>query len=304
MTNAVRSRDGRGQTLVEGEFLFTNEDFSAIARMLYDDAGIALTESKASLVYSRLAKRLRALGIESFQDYCRLVAGAGAEGVSERQNMLAALTTNVTRFFREPHHFEHLRTKVLPDLVNRARARGRVRIWSAGCSTGQEPYSIALTLLDLLPEAAGLDVRILATDIDPNVVATGRAAVYSNEAVQPVPASLRDRWMVRVRDNYLGGDRGGGRDAWGAGEEMRRLVAFRELNLMGSWPMKGRFDAIFCRNVVIYFDEPTQARIWTRFAPLLNPGGRLYVGHSERVTDMDRFETDGLTTYRLRGGRG
>lgn len=293
MTTAARSRDGRGRALVEGEFLFTTEDFTAIARMLYDDAGIALSESKASLVYSRLAKRLRALGIESFQDYCRLVAGA--EGVSERQNMLAALTTNVTRFFREPHHFEHLKAKVLPDLVARARARGRVRVWSAGCSTGQEPYSIALTVLDLLPEAAGLDVRILATDIDPNVVATGRAAVYSNEAVQPVPAALRDRWMVRVRD--------GGREAWGAGEEMRRLVAFRELNLMGNWPMKGRFDVIFCRNVVIYFDEPTQARIWSRFAPLLNPGGRLYVGHSERVTDMDRFETDGLTTYRLKDGR-
>jgi len=292
MTTAVRSRDGRGRALVEGEFLFTTDDFTAIARMLYDDAGIALTESKASLVYSRLAKRLRALGIESFHDYCRLVAGA--EGVSERQNMLAALTTNVTRFFREPHHFEHLRSRVLPELAQRARARGRVRIWSAGCSTGQEPYSIALTVLEALPEAAGLDLRILATDIDPNVVATGRAAVYSDEAVQPVPAALRDRWMVRVRD--------GGREAWGAGEEMRRLVAFRELNLMGNWPMKGRFDAIFCRNVVIYFDEPTQARIWSRFAPLLNPGGRLYVGHSERVTDMDRFETDGLTTYRLKGG--
>lgn len=292
MTTAARSRDGRGRALVEGEFLFTTEDFTAIARMLYDDAGIALSESKASLVYSRLAKRLRTLGIESFQDYCRLVAGS--EGVSERQNMLAALTTNVTRFFREPHHFDHLKTKVLPELVARARARGRVRIWSAGCSTGQEPYSIALTVLDLLPEAASLDVRILATDIDPNVVATGRAAVYSNEAVQPVPAGLRDRWMVRVRD--------GGREAWGGGEEMRRLVAFRELNLMGNWPMKGRFDVIFCRNVVIYFDEPTQARIWSRFAPLLNAGGRLYVGHSERVTDMDRFETDGLTTYRLKGG--
>jgi len=304
MTNAARSSGGpgdgrddgrggrRGRALVEGEFLFTNDDFTAIARMLYDDAGIALTETKASLVYSRLAKRLRVLGIESFQDYCRLVAGS--EGISERQNMLAALTTNVTRFFREPHHFEHLRTKVLPDLVSRARARGRVRIWSAGCSTGQEPYSIALTVLEAMPEAASLDVRILATDIDPNVVATGRAAVYSREAVQPVPAALRGRWMVRVSDH--------GREAWGAGEEMRRLVAFRELNLMAGWPMKGRFDAIFCRNVVIYFDEPTQARIWARFAPLINPGGRLYVGHSERVGDTARFETDGLTTYRLRDG--
>lgn len=295
MNTAIRSSgSGRKAALVEGEFLFTNDDFLSIARMLHDDAGIALSESKASLVYSRLAKRLRALGLESFRDYCRFVAGS--DGLSERQNMLAALTTNVTRYFREPHHFEHLKTKVLPELMSRAQARGRVRFWSAGCSTGQEPYSIALTILDVLPEAADLDVRILASDIDPNVVATGRAGVYSDEAVQPVPAALRDRWMVRVKD--------GARDAWGAGEELRRLVSFRELNLMGHWPMKGRFDAIFCRNVVIYFDEPTQARIWSRFAPLLNPGGRLYVGHSERVTDVEKFENDGLTTYRLRDGAG
>lgn len=292
MTNAVRSGGRRSQPLVEGEFLFTNEDFTTIARMLHEDAGIALTQSKASLVYSRLAKRLRALGLESFHDYCRLVAGI--EGLGERQKMLAALTTNVTRFFREPHHFEHLQTKVLPALVQRARARGRVRIWSAGCSSGQEPFSIALTVLDMLPEAASLDFRILATDIDPNMIAAGREAVYSDEAVRPVPPSLRDRFMVRVRN--------GGREAWGAGEEMRRLVAFRELNLMARWPMKGRFDAIFCRNVVIYFDEPTQELMWSRFAPLLNPGGQLYVGHSERVTGTGLFEPDGLTSYRLKGG--
>ena len=279
--------------LVDGEFPFTTSDFNTIASMLYDDAGIALTESKASLVYSRLSKRLRVLGLESFRASCALVAGSS--GLSERQNMLAALTTNVTRFFREPHHFDHLKQVVLPELLSRAAAGGRVRIWSAGCSTGQEPYSIALTVLSMLPNAASHDFRILATDIDPTVIAAGRAAVYSEEAVKPVPATLRDRWMVRVRDD-------GGR-AWGAGEAMRALVAFRELNLMSRWPMKGKFDAIFCRNVVIYFDEPTQARMWTRFAPLLNPEGRLYVGHSERVADGERFETDGLTCYRLRGSR-
>jgi chemotaxis protein methyltransferase CheR len=289
MSTAARSEQRPG-ALVEGEFLFTNEDFSAIARMLYDDAGIALTESKASLVYSRLAKRLRALGLESFNDYCRLVAGR--EGLSERQNMLAALTTNVTRFFREQHHFDHLRDKVLPDLLAHARTGARVRFWSAGCSTGQEPYSIALTILSMMPDAANYDIRILASDIDPNVVRTGREALYSAESVQPVPAAMRDKWMVRIRD--------GGADKWGAGEEMRRMVAFRELNLMAQWPMKGRFHAIFCRNVVIYFDEPTQARIWSRFAPMLFPGGRLYVGHSERVGDATLFATDGLTTYRVK----
>ena len=203
MTNAVRTRDGRGQALVEGEFLFTNEDFTAIARMLYDDAGIALTESKASLVYSRLAKRLRVLGIESFQDYCRLVAGS--EGTSERQNMLAALTTNVTRFFREQHHFDHLRTQVLPGLVARARTRGRVRIWSAGCSTGQEPYSIALTILDALPEAAGLDVRILATDIDPIAVTTTIDNAVENgvgEQIDAVEATGLDHDEITARAPY------------------------------------------------------------------------------------------------------
>ena len=295
MTSAVRSGNGRSRPLVEGEFLFTNDDFTAIARMLYDDAGIALTESKASLVYSRLARRLRALGLESFHDYCRMVAGA--EGVGERQNMLAALTTNVTRFFREPHHFEHLKTQVLPALVERARARGRVRIWSAGCSSGQEPFSIALTVLDALPDAASLDFRILATDIDPNMVAAGRAAVYSHEAVRPVPAGLRDRWMVRLSD--------GGRDAWGAGEEMRRLVAFRELNLMARWPMKGRFDAIFCRNVVIYFDKPTQKMLFDRYADILRPDGHLFVGHSETLFKVStRFALVGRTIYRRIDGAG
>src|SRR5690606_12575099 len=141
---------------------------------------------------------LRALGLESFREYCSFVAGS--EGASERQNMLAALTTNVTRFFREPHHFEHLKTKVLPALIQRARAGGRVRFWSAGCSTGQAPYTIALTLLDAMTEAANYAVRILASDLDPTVAATGRAGVYSDEAVQPVPLALRDRWMVRVKD--------------------------------------------------------------------------------------------------------
>lgn len=291
MNSAARpSGRTRSGPIVEGEFLFTTDDFLAIAAMLYDDAGIALTENKASLVYSRLAKRLRALGLENFRDYCRLVAGS--EGLDERQNMLAALTTNVTKFFREPHHFEHLKTKVLPPLIRLAREGGRVRFWSAGCSTGQEPYSIALTILDAMPDASRHDVRILATDIDPNVVVAGRTGIYRDDLVQSVPAALRERWMERSSDSSG--------DGWAAGDEMRRLVSFRELNLMGHWPMKGTFHAIFCRNVVIYFDEATQTRIWSRFAPLLVQGGRLYVGHSERVSDLARFETDGLTAYRVR----
>ena len=283
----------RRRQLVEGEFFFTEEDFDRIAKMLHDDAGIYLPEAKATLVYSRLAKRLRALGLESFHEYCAILTEDGGRGAGERQQMLAALTTNVTRFFREPHHFDHLKAKVLPALLDAAKRGGRVRLWSAACSTGPEPYSMALTLLSLMPEAAQYDVRILATDIDPNVVAEGRRGVYRADAVEPIPQEMRTRWMRRVTED--------GELAWSVGEEMRKLVSFRELNLIGPWPMKGPFDVIFCRNVVIYFEDETQARVWSRFKPLLAPQGRLYIGHSERLNGpaAAAFVSDGLTTYRF-----
>ena len=286
---ADRVRPAKETSLVEGEFAFTAEDFRHIAQVLHAHAGIALTEAKAALVYSRLAKRLRALGLRSFRDYCALVAGA--DGLDERQAMLAALTTNVTRFFREPHHFDHLRDKVMPALAERARQGGRVRLWSAACSNGQEPYSMALTVLSVLPEAADLDVRILATDIDPNMVAEGREGLYTAEALEPVPDTLRHRWFKR--------ESGGDRMLYAAAPELRRLITFNELNLIGDWPMKGKFDVIFCRNVVIYFDDQTQETVWSRFLPLMKPGGTLYIGHSERVSGpaTARLRTSGLTTY-------
>jgi chemotaxis protein methyltransferase CheR len=288
-TSETRSK-GTANGLVEGEFLFTEDDFKKIAQILHSHAGIALAEGKAALVYSRLAKRLRSLGLRSFREYCALVEDK--QGVDERQAMMAALTTNVTRYFREPHHFDHLRDVVMPKLVDRARRGGRVRLWSAACSNGQEPYSMAITVLQALPEAANLDVKILATDIDPNMVAEGRAGIYREDAVTPVPLDLRRKWFKKA----AGG-------AWEVADELRTLVSFRELNLIGDWPMKGKFDVIFCRNVVIYFDEPTQERIWSRFAPLLEPGGTLYIGHSERVSGpgANLFETTGLTTYSVKG---
>ena len=288
-TSETRSK-GTANGLVEGEFLFTEDDFKKIAQILHSHAGIALAEGKAALVYSRLAKRLRSLGLRSFREYCALVEDK--QGVDERQAMMAALTTNVTRYFREPHHFDHLRDVVMPKLVDRARRGGRIRLWSAACSNGQEPYSMAITVLQALPEAANLDVKILATDIDPNMVAEGRAGIYREDAVTPVPLDLRRKWFKKA----AGG-------AWEVADELRTLVSFRELNLIGDWPMKGKFDVIFCRNVVIYFDEPTQERIWSRFAPLLEPGGTLYIGHSERVSGpgASLFETTGLTTYSVKG---
>ncbi len=287
--SAAATKTDRPEPIVEGEFPFTFEDFRQIAETLHSDAGIALPDSKATLVYSRLAKRLRALGLESFRDYCEMIQGR--DGVDERKRMLAALTTNVTRFFREPHHFEHLREEVLPQLLARAAKGGRVRLWSAGCSTGQEPYSIALTLLSMMPDAVKHDVRILATDIDPNVLAEAKRGLYSDDHVAPIPADLRARWFTRA----AGG--------WQVSPQLAAPITFNELNLIGRWPMKGPFDVIFCRNVVIYFNESTQVEIWKRFKSLLAPGGVLYIGHSERVTGVESsFRSDGLTTYRLAGG--
>jgi len=287
MTAAALRRDSpRGdRNLVEGEYPFTAEDFLRIAALLRDDSGIHLTENKATLVYSRLAKRLRALGLKSFEDYCAMVAGP--DGAEERRTMLAALTTNVTRFFREPHHFDDLRGRVLEPLAEAARQGERIRIWSAACSTGQEPYSIGLTVLRVLPEAADLDIRVLATDIDPVVVARAREGFYGEEAIAAIPIDDR-RWLSREPEG------------WRAGEELRRIVAFRELNLLGDWPMTGRFQAIFCRNVAIYFEDATQKRLWERLAGALAPEGRLYIGHSERAA-LDCLEPDGLTSYRLAG---
>ncbi len=275
--------------LVEGEFVFTEGDFRQIAAMVHGDAGIALPDAKATLVYSRLAKRLRALGLESFKDYCALVAGR--DGVDERQRMLAALTTNVTRFFREPHHFDHLRQQLLPSLIGAARSGGKIRLWSAACSSGQEPYSMAMALLAAMPDAAQHDVRILATDIDPNVVAEAREGVYADNLLAGVPDEYRRRWTRPAR--------GASGDVQMA-EELGELITFRELNLIGDWPMKGGFQAIFCRNVAIYFDDPTQHRLWGRFAPLLKADGMLYIGHSERVAGpaIGCFDPAGITTYR------
>ena len=283
--------------IVDGEFIFRAEDFRRIAAMLHADAGISLPDSKSTLVYSRLAKRLRLLGIASFRDYCALLDGV--EGADERQKMIAALTTNVTRFFREPHHFDHLRTTVLPPLLDAARRGGRVRLWSAGCSRGHEPYSLAMTVLALMPNAAEHDVRILATDIDPDVVQEGLAGRYSLAALEGTPRAALTR--------FFRPEGGTGDEAlYSAIDDMRRLVTFRELNLIGPWPMAGTFDIIFCRNVAIYFDEDTQARLWGRFADNLAPGGTLCIGHSERLAGpaQGRFTNVGITAYRLAGKGG
>ncbi|MGJ0508708.1 MAG: CheR family methyltransferase [Methylocystis sp.] len=275
------------QSEIMSPFKFTDGDFRQIARVLNTEAGIYLSDAKAPFVYSRLTKRLRALGLESFQDYCSLITGAG--GAEERRQMIAALTTNVTRFFREPHHFDHFRRNVVERLTPALRSGGRLRVWSSACSNGQEPYSIAMTVFSQLPDADTLNIRILATDIDTHMIAAATAGEYAEDVVTAVPDDLRRKWLLPQNNGM-----------WKVDRKLASIVAFRELNLIGNWPMRGKFDAIFCRNVAIYFEEKTQQQIWSRFVPLLNPGGILYIGHSERISGPASHDlvADGVTTYR------
>jgi chemotaxis protein methyltransferase CheR len=272
------------------EFPYTEADFRQIKGMIYDDAGIFLPDTKMNLVYSRLARRLRANGLTSFRDYIAFVQSR--KGRDERSELLNALTTNLTHFFREPHHFEIVRRELAREAMARTASGGRFRIWSAGCSTGEEPYSLAIALLDEEPLLAKRDVKILATDIDSNVIRKAQKGIYEKDIVAPVQSHLLQR--------YFEAGWGPNADRYVVGDAVRQLISFRTLNLMQAWPMRGPFDAIMCRNVVIYFDEPTKAVLWKRFAEALRPGGLMFIGHSERVQGEARtsFEPAGLTTYR------
>jgi chemotaxis protein methyltransferase CheR len=266
-----------------GDVPLTDEDFSAIAAMVREHSGIVLTSSKRDLVYSRLRRRLRALHLSSFADYrARLVGAAGAE---ELVRMINAITTNLTGFFREPHHFDYLAQQMIPALPTGWQ---RLRIWSAGCSSGEEPYTVAMTLRRSLPDIDSRDVRILATDIDTDMVAHGAAGRYAMERAAAIPAELRQRFVRRVDGNTVEMD-----------PALKALIAFKPLNLLGEWPMRGPFDAIFCRNVVIYFDKPTQRVLFDRYADMLKPDGLLFIGHSESLFRVsDRFQHLGRTVHR------
>lgn len=268
---------------------FSDADFRAIAELAQDRFGLSLAESKKPLVYSRLSRRLKSRQINSFTDYLVLLNKRDEE--QERLELISALTTNVTSFFREKHHFDTLRDALAGDLGKRARAGGRVRLWSAGCSSGQEPYSIAMTVLEALPEAARLDLRILATDIDPKIVEKARAGDYPAEEVSGIPANLRGKWLSASTGNEA---------RYSVAADVKALITFNELNLVNSWPIKGPFDVIFCRNVAIYFGQQTQQTLWQRFTTMLSPAGLLFIGHSERITGpaLKSVEGIGITSYR------
>ncbi len=264
--------------------------FDALARLLRDETGIVLSESKKGLAVSRLSRRLRDLGLPDFDAYCALLSSP--DGPAEMQEMILLLTTNVTRFFREGHHFDQLRTAIFPGLAAKAKSGGRVRIWSAGCSSGEEPYSIAMTALAAVPRVETANFRILATDIDRNVLSVGRTGRYKISAEDRGASPLMAKYMDPVA---------GSPDTFEVSDKLRAMVQFAELNLQNPWPMQGKFDVIFCRNVVIYFSTETQQALWPRFAGVLNPGGHLMIGHSERVTGLAaaRLKSCGVTQYQL-----
>ncbi|MBI1423011.1 MAG: methyltransferase domain-containing protein [Gammaproteobacteria bacterium] len=274
-------------SVYEREFTFTPKDFEYIRDMVGERTGIVLSEHKVDMVYGRLARRLRQLKISNFRDYLALLTQDDDQELVEFTN---ALTTNLTSFFREPHHFEFLQQKGIPELLKR-RPNKRLRVWSAGCSTGEEPYTIAITLQESVPLIRNWDIKILATDLDSNVVRHAKEGVYNQERVNGISKERLSRWFNKGH----GGNQGKVR----VSSDLHRLVTFKQLNLMHEWPMKGPFDVIFCRNVVIYFNKDTQRTLFERYADILADDGYLIVGHSESLHKVtDRFELLGKTIYR------
>ncbi len=274
------------------EFEFTDRHFNLLRKLVAQQAGITLNDSKRELVYGRITRRIRALHLRSFDDYCHLIESGDEDEMVEFVN---AITTNLTSFFRENHHFEFLSQTAIPSFLKINERSRRIRIWSAGCSTGEEPYSIAMTLLESVPNPSRWDMRILATDIDSNVVATARAGLYGETRLQGITAARRKQW-------FLPPERAGGPSQ--VKPEVSELIRFAPLNLMQEWPFKGPFDAIFCRNVLIYFDKPTQQMLFQRFRKKTAEHGYLFIGHSESMfgADID-YELIGRTTYRINRGR-
>ena len=264
------------------EFVFGNEDFEALRKLVKEITGINLSDQKRELVYGRLARRLRALHLRTFAEYRNLLASDGGREIAELCN---AITTNLTSFFRESHHFEYLREQVLqPMVANRAASR-RVRIWSAGCSTGEEAYSLAMTVIEAIPDLRTWDVKILATDLDSDVLAKAQRGIYAAERVRAIGPQRLSRFFAERR---------GGRDGatFEVRPELTSLITFKQLNLMHPLPMKGPLDAIFCRNVVIYFDKDTQRELFSRIAQLQRPGNLLFLGHSEPLQSVGELHAD------------
>lgn len=256
----------------EEEIVLEPGDFRAIARMVEADAGLRMSDTSTALVFARLVRHVRRLGMARFADFVAHVQRP--EGREDRAQMIEAITTNTTRFFREAYHYDILDHDFLPALIDRARAGGRVRMWSAGCSTGEEAWSLAATVLRAFPDAGRHDVKILATDINRRVLARAERGIYPAGERDSVPPALQP--FLFEPGHPVSGE-------VSIADPARELVSFRQLNFVEPWPVRGPFDVIFCRNVAIYMDEPVQAQIWRGLDAVLAPTGLLCIGHSERL---------------------
>lgn len=266
------------------EFVFTTKDFEQVRKLIYDHAGISLNPSKQDMVYSRLARRLRATGIKNFKDYLALLE---SNNETEWEAFVNSLTTNLTSFFREPHHFPLLAEHAL-----KQKGKHPISLWCSAASTGEEPYTMAMTVVDAFNTFTP-PVTIVATDLDTNVLAKAEAGVYPVERVEKLSDSLVKRFFLKGTGAQAGFVR--------VRPELRAMITFRQLNLLSDeWHIRGPLDAIFCRNVMIYFDKPTQLKILERFAPLLQPDGLLFAGHSESFHNAGHvFSLRGKTVYEL-----
>ena len=257
----------------------SNADFGRLRNLIYTQAGINLSPDKKTMLELRIRRRLRILNLNSYDEYCKyLFEGHGQR--DELVHLIDVVTTNKTDFFREPDHFDYLTQKALPDLIARNESGRPVFVWSAGCSTGEEAYTLAMVLSEYAEGHTGFRFQVLATDISTTVLEKASLGVFNREAVQPVPPEFRRKYFMRSRDPKSNRLR--------VVPELRRLVEFRRLNFMDAeFGLPQKLDMIFCRNVIIYFDRPTQQRILQKLAAQLVPGGYVFVGHSESLHSMD-----------------
>jgi len=273
-------------TVTDREFSFTQKDFKFLSNIIHERTGIVVSDDKFNMFYSRLSRRVRSLKLTSFKQYCDVVRDDN-EG-TETSELINAITTNLTAFFRENHHFEYLSDTVLAELTQNNTDR-RIKIWSAGCSTGEEPYSLAITLKES-PLMANWNIELKATDLDSNVVATASRGVYSMSRVEGMTRNRLKRWFFKGAGKQQGLVK--------VKPELNQLIEFGQLNLMDNWSQEPQ-DVIFCRNVIIYFNKQTKARLVEKYANSLKPGGYLFIGHSESLYKItDRFELIGNTIYR------
>lgn len=271
------------------EYIFTQTDFERIKKLIYKHAGISLSSSKQNMVYSRLARRLRANGLNSFNEYLNFLERGNPE---EWEAFTNALTTNLTAFFREQHHFP-----ILEKHVEQRKNQKKIQLWCSASSTGEEPYSMAMAMVQAFKTLTP-PVHILATDLDTNVLAKAQLGIYSLDKLEKIPKEKLRQFFLKGKGHHAGSAR--------VRPELRNMITFRQLNLLDeSWPIRGPFDAIFCRNVMIYFDKPTQYQILKKFVPLLAPDGLLFAGHSESFQHaIDLFKLREKTVYELANKQG